>query len=182
MATSDVAISRYLEAGERVLWSGTPVRGLLLRREDRALLPFGLVWLGFALFIAAGIVGSSSGPPFPFLVVPFAFVAFGLYMVIGRFLWDADVRDHTTYAITNRRAIVLRLVPTRRLASMSISLGTEVQTIERRDGSGTIYFGPRGDYWNGFPRPSPNLFMFERIREFKQAMRILRSVAHERSA
>jgi hypothetical protein len=184
MATADAAIADYLDADERVVWSGTPVRGWLFRREDRYLFPFGLFWLGLTLFLFGmmAIGGPRDAPPLPFLLVPALFVGLGLYFVVGRFLWDADVRGRTTYVLTNRRAVVLRRFPRRRVTSLRINAATEVQTIERSDGSGTIYFGPRPNaYNNAFPRPSPDMFMFERIRDFKTALQIVRSTAHAKS-
>jgi hypothetical protein len=182
MANAEAAITPYLEPGERILWSGIPVRGILFRREDRFLLPFGIFWLALtSFFLASAVFGvhETGGilPALPFVLIPLLFVTIGLYMVVGRFVWDADVRDRTSYALTTKRAIVFKRFPSHEFTSVGLSRATEVQTVERRDGSGTIIFGPRlVDGWPGFPRPSPNAFMFERIRDFRTTLQVVRAV------
>ena len=41
-------IRPLLSPGESLVWSGLPKRGLLLQRGDLFLIPFSLVWFGFA--------------------------------------------------------------------------------------------------------------------------------------
>lgn len=188
MASAEAAIAPYLEAGERILWSGIPVRGILFRREDRYFLPFGIFWLALtSFFLVSAVLGTHEAegilPALPFVLIPLLFVAIGLYMVVGRFVWDTDVRDSTSYALTTKRAIVLKRFPSREFTSVDLSRATEVQTVERRDGSGTIIFGPRlADGWRGFPRPGPDALMFERIRDFTAALQVVRAAGRGRDS
>jgi hypothetical protein len=182
MADAVSEIAAYLDTSERVLWSSVPARGILFRTGDAFLIPFGIFWLAFVLFWEAGALAAATRAtdPAPLLFALFGlpFIAIGLYLVVGRFLWDADVRGGTTYALTNRRAIILRRVPTKRFRSIGLTSGTEISTTERRDGSGTIYFGPRLSAYSltGWPMASADLFVFERIRGAREAMRVVRTI------
>ena len=83
------------------MWTGRPSAGLLFTSRDIFLVPFSLVWCGFAIFwesSAAWIDGRDSVPvgqgplsntPTFFLLFGGAFVLVGLYFVFGRFIVDA---------------------------------------------------------------------------------------------
>ncbi|QRG07465.1 PH domain-containing protein [Xanthobacter dioxanivorans] len=94
--------------GERVLWAGRPKQGLLFAPIDFAPVLVSLVAaavLGFALYtwlVAGGPapVGRRGGP------VVFAVGWAALYG--GRHVLDAHIRRHTTYAVTDRRIIILQ--------------------------------------------------------------------------
>lgn len=138
-------IRRELEAGEQVVWSGRPRQGLVLRGSDAVAIPFSLLWCGFAIFWELGVV-TSNAPVF-FILWGIPFVLVGLYMVIGRFFYDAHQRAHTFYAVTSERILIVSGMFSRRVKSLSLSTLTDVSLTESRSGEGEIAFGPQ----NGFP-------------------------------
>jgi hypothetical protein len=89
---------------EQLLWSGQPGRGLALRSGDVMMIPFSLIWGGFAIFWE--YIAIRSNDPFMWLWgIPF--VLYGLHLIVGRFFVDAWRRERTTYGVT-RDATALR--------------------------------------------------------------------------
>jgi hypothetical protein len=127
-------------AGETVVWSGAPRRGLLLSKRDVLLIPFSLFLCGFTVFWETSVV--SSGAPFFFRIWGVPFVLAGLYMVIGRFFAEAFVRARTTYVVTDRAAYVAYAGP---FPAVKRYAGSALATLDYQpaaNGSGTIRFTP----------------------------------------
>ena len=135
----DGDFQRYLAPHESVRWTGKPAQGLLFRASDALMVPFTLLWCGFAIFWEAG--ASASGlTMFSLWGVPFVLV--GLYMVVGRFFYDAWLRSRTSYALTDRRALILSGAFEQKLTSVELSTLTELHYKPGSGGQGTIVFGP----------------------------------------
>src|SRR5262245_42873595 len=94
-------ISTELSAGEKLVWSGRPRTGLRLSGADAFLIPFSLVWCGFAVFWEKNAL--RIGAPDFFRLFGLMFVVVGLYFVFGRFIADAIRRGKTFYGLTPRR-------------------------------------------------------------------------------
>src|SRR6476659_2074117 len=94
-------INRELTPGERLLWSGQPLPGIRLRASDAFVIPFSILWCGFALFWEFTAV--TKGAPFFFMLWGIPFVLAGLYFVFGRFFIDAGTRERTYYGVTSDR-------------------------------------------------------------------------------
>jgi hypothetical protein len=168
-----------LDRGERQLWAGVPRRGLVLRASDALLIPFSVMWAGFAVFWESSVL--RDGAPTFFALWDIPFVLVGLYITIGRFFMDAARRARTTYAVTSERIIIeVEGVGPWRGATRSLPLRTlgEVAVRERADGSGTITFGPlppfgasfAGSSWPGAPQvPS-----FDLIPDVRRVCDIIR--------
>jgi Bacterial PH domain len=136
---SQQEISRVLDSDESLLWSGAPRQGLLLRAGDVFMIPFSLLWGGFAIFWEATVLRSNA--PVFFVLFGIPFVLIGLYMIVGRFFVDARMRVRTFYGLTNRRAIIVSGLFSRTTNSMPLRTLADLSLQERQDGSGTIMFG-----------------------------------------
>ncbi len=177
-------LAEYLEPGESVLWSERPPRGIMLHSVDIIMLPFGFLYLGGALFMLAISMGAFGRKPFVlFALLCLPFVAAGLYWAIGRFPWDALVRGGTLYALTNRRAIILRSWPSLCVRSLPLTSATEISIDQGVQDTGTIYFGPRVTMNNLTYRRSwcdedPE-FKFQYIAGLGEALRVVAGVQRQ---
>lgn len=139
------AVVPHLLSGERILWLGKPDPAKWFAPADRLLVPFSLVWGGFALFWEASVIVAATrgvdGTLF-FVLFGVPFVLVGVYFVFGRFLYKRWRKKRTTYAVTNRR--VLSIVTGRSGDEMSAAFVSDLPAINTRvadDGSGTVTFG-----------------------------------------
>ena len=108
------AIQPELTSGESVLWTGQPNQSKIFHKEDAFLVPFSLLWGGFAIFWEAGVAGLwPSGPrsheTWIFGVIwGIPFVLIGQYFIWGRCLYAAWKKKRMHYAVTDRRVIVVQ--------------------------------------------------------------------------
>src|SRR5690349_16574111 len=100
----ELVLTPRLSSGERLLWSGQPRQGVFLRGSDALLIPFTLLWAGFACFWEYMVVRNPTPLLFRLWGIPFLMV--GAYLVVGRFFLDAWTRRHTVYGLTSQRVIV----------------------------------------------------------------------------
>lgn len=141
------AIQPELVSGETVLWTGKPNTAVVFHKEDAFLVPFSLLWGGFAIFWEASVLGlvgaqNSSAPSF-FVLWGIPFVVIGQYLIWGRFFVSGWKKRRTYYALTNRRAIVVQDGWSRKMASAYLdSIPMLVKQSERSDGLGTLRFAP----------------------------------------
>ena len=136
-----------LGSGESILWAGRPNFSVIFHSDDWFIVPFSLLWGGFAVFWEASVLGytgvgshNKTAPAF-FVLWGIPFIVIGQYMIWGRFLYDAWLKRRTYYGLTNRRALVLQEGWSRKTSSIYLDA---IPTIAR-DGAatGTIWFGPR---------------------------------------
>jgi hypothetical protein len=132
-------IRKELGPSERLLWSGRPRQGFVLRASDAFLIPFSIMWGGFAIFWEASVI--SRGAPFFFMLWGVPFVLVGLYIMVGRFWVDARQRAATFYGVTSERVVIVSGVFARGVKSLGIDTLTDVSLTERVGGGGTITFG-----------------------------------------
>jgi hypothetical protein len=132
----------YLLTGERILWAGQPKQGLALSARDTFLIPFSLLWGGFAIFWNVGVWSflNDDGGGWFMRLWGLPFLAVGLYFIAGRFFYDAWIRQRLFYAVTDKRVLILRADPWSKLTSRDIPSLPLLEVSERRDGTGTIAF------------------------------------------
>jgi hypothetical protein len=178
------AIRRELGRGEQLVWSGQPRQGLRLRGSDALLIPFSILWCGFAIFWEAMALTASAkggGPVaivFPLFGLPFVLI--GLYLVFGRFIVDSRIRARTAYGITSERIVIVSGLFGRRVKSLNLKTLSDILLAERSDGSGTITFGPVHPFgqwfsqgsWPGAGQYAPPAFeMIDRAKEIYDRIR-----------
>lgn len=131
-------VERHLSGDEHIEWVGRPDPTKRLTPADRYLVPFSLLWGGFAIFWLVG--ATASGGAFGFFGVPFA--AIGLYFIFGRFIYKANRKRRTVYAVTNRR--VLEIVDGRKgesVAAVYLRSIPNISTSAVSNGEGSVEFG-----------------------------------------
>lgn len=134
----------HMGADEHILWKGKPAVRPLLSKGDVFMIPFSIIWCGFALFWEIGVLNSSAPSFFPILGIPF--VCAGLYFVFGRFIYTAYLRKRTRYVITNKKIIRLR---GKRVDFLAASTMPPAHCVANADGSGTIRFMAANSYYRG---------------------------------
>ena len=165
-----------LGPGERLVWSGRPQQGLMLRPSDALFIPFSLMWGGFAFFWEYSVLNSKAPVFMALWGIPFVLV--GIYLIVGRFFVDAQQRTKTWYGITDERALIVSGLFSKQVKSLPLATLTELTLSERADGSGTITFGPAANSWmasGGWPgmreKVSPCFEAIERARQVYQMLR-----------
>jgi hypothetical protein len=177
--SSAAALRELLEPGERLLWSGRPMLGLMLRASDAIAIPFSLLWCGFAVFWEWSVISIGSAPWF-FELWGIPFVAVGFYFVFGRFVVDAYQRGRTFYGITDQRAVILIEGWRRTVRTLALEGLTEIDFAEGRGGRGTLTFGRdalgayRGFALRGWPGGAGLAPRFDGIENASEVLRTIR--------
>ena len=138
--TPEIAIQPLLERKEKILWSGQPSQGIQFRAQDVFLIPFSLMWGGFAIFWEYSVIKTAA--PFFFTIWGIPFVIIGLYMIFGRFITDSKQRENTYYGVTNDRIIIVQGLVKQKIKSLNLRTLSDVTMSQKNDGSGSISFGP----------------------------------------
>jgi hypothetical protein len=182
--SAEKMIFSELSTGEQLVWSGRPRTGIRLTGADVFLIPFSLVWCGFAAFWEKSAL--KMGAPDFFPLFGLMFVVVGLYFVFGRFIADAIRRGKTFYGLTPRRAIIVSGIFNRQVKSIDLASLGDISVSERADRSGTISLGTSsgmntwaagmmGPSWPGAARYLPPAFemiegvkaVYDKIREHR---------------
>jgi len=128
---------------ENIIWTGRPPKGILFRASDLFLIPFTLLWFGFAIFWESTAL--AGGAPGFFMLWGIPFLVIGFYMSIGRFFSDAYKRGNTIYAITPERILIKSGIFSQEIKSLTIRTLSDITFTTKSDGSGTIVLGPENE-------------------------------------
>jgi len=158
-------IQPELLSGESIHWAAMPNPNKIFHSDDWFVIPFSLMWGGFAIFWEVSALGywgkpsqSHAAPGF-FALWGIPFVLMGQYFIWGRFLYDAWLKRRTFYAATNRRVLILQEGWNRRTQFSFLESIPEIS----REGAdvGTLWlaaklptFGGRGTKTRGLSRIS----------------------------
>jgi hypothetical protein len=145
--SSSQVISSLLGREERLLWSAQPRQGMFLRSTDAYLIPFSLLWGGFAFFWEGSVLNSNAPVFLRLWGAPFVLV--GLYLIIGRFFLDARLRSKTYYGLTTERIVIVSGLFSRTTKSLQLRTLSDVSLAESSGGLGTITFGAVAPWWAG---------------------------------
>lgn len=136
---------------EMVLWRGKPNDKKLLTSQDVFLIPFSILWGGFAIFWETAVISSGAPGLFPLFGLPF--VCVGIYFMFGRFIHKKHILKNTRYVLTNTRAIIYNKG---KISCCDYKNESTISFKVNKDGSGTITFGY--DRTNLFSRTGGSLF------------------------
>lgn len=165
-------ITSQLSSNERLLWSGQPRQGIMFQATDLFMIPFSLMWGGFALFWEYTVITSDA--PLLFWIWGIPFVLIGLHMIIGRFFLEAKQRANTYYAVTDERILIVSGIFNSSIKSLKLSSLGELSLTESKDGKGSIVFGPNpyANLFGGFSglpgMTNSKLTQFQSIADAKQ--------------
>lgn len=165
-----IDFTKYFLKGEKIVWSGRPAQGFLLTGRDWLLIPFSLLWGGFAIFWETGVLAAQAPVFMKLWGIPFVLI--GLYLVAGRFLLDAWIRGGMQYAVTNKRILISRSWPFGKLTAMSLDQLPDASLMESTNGRGTIRFGQQVPFlwgrgftaWTPALDPTPQFIAIENAR------------------
>ena len=151
MEREDIAqlLQPELMAGESLVWSGQPNPGAIFQPQDAMMIPFSLMWGGFAIFWEAGVLGFTGFGPRngPHAIQYFMalwgipFVLIGQYLIWGRFLYAGWRKRRIIYALTDKRAMVVDVSRGRSVTAAFLRQLPVIQKSVRRSGIGTLTFG-----------------------------------------
>jgi hypothetical protein len=156
--------SAELFADDAIEWSGRPNTSVVFHPEDWFAVPFSLLWGGLSIFWTVETASHAQDQDWLAMVVGATFVTVGQYAIWGRFLYSHWLKKHTHYALTKRRALIVRKGWAARSSSSTYFDDLAIDKRVRADQIGSISFGGpvRGDWQRG-KNSSPKPPTFEDI-------------------
>ena len=126
-----------IQGDEKLLWADKPARGIKFRSTDIFITLFSILWLSFSVFWV--YMASEANIIFALFGTPFILV--GVYLLIGRYFYDALSRKNTVYGLTSTRIIKKSGLFKTHYSSVLLDSLPSLTYTEKPDGSGDISFG-----------------------------------------
>jgi hypothetical protein len=129
---AETELADILQPGERVIWAAHPDARATLRTKI-------IIWLVAVPFCAAVFGLFMSGKVSGLVLYPLALVGFALFAAPFIMLFETTL---TTYAITDRRALIVRRPPSRPpLVTCAFdAMDDKLEILETGGGGGHLYF------------------------------------------
>lgn len=156
-------INKYLMPDEYVVWNGRPGKGHLLTPHDIFMIPFSIMWCGFAIVWETTVLIMSA--PFFFKLWGIPFVCVGLFMVFGRFMLKSYIRKQTIYVITNKRIFSFRK---NQIQTLNYHMNPTRNVTQYQDGSGNIRFYSTPTFNTLLPAMDTLTSLFSSMQSFRQ--------------
>ncbi|MDI6758927.1 MAG: hypothetical protein QMD94_04575 [Candidatus Omnitrophota bacterium] len=138
-------LQKQLLKDESILWKGQPEVGILFSASDIFLVPFSLLWGGFAVFweFLVLFMKDKTGQRAPvfFALFGIPFVLIGLYFIFGRFFYKKWKKQKTYYAVTDKRVLIVTSLFGEDIQAAYINTLPCINKSMRSNGIGTVKFG-----------------------------------------
>ena len=134
-------LDQEVDNDEQLRWSAQPSVSAAVKKGLAGTV-FGVIWTAIPGFMAFKMIGErQSGGDVPAV----AFIFIGVFLLIGVLimlspLWASMSAKKTVYAVTNKRAIIIKAKSTIDVQSFSADNLKDIIKRLRRDGSGDLIF------------------------------------------
>ncbi|MCY7360637.1 MAG: hypothetical protein LH629_01005 [Ignavibacteria bacterium] len=133
----------HLKENEKIVWSGRPKQGILMRDVDIIIIPMSLILFGFALIMDYAAFTYQVSFVFKSLGVLLSLSV--IYIGVLRFFVNANHRKKLFYCITSKRILVLS--GKKKFSTLPLRNIESLDKTTENDGSGFITFGTVNPVW-----------------------------------
>jgi hypothetical protein len=133
-------LQKELQPSERLIWEGQPDPSKIFTVSDIFLIPFSIFWVNNLLQSIGHISELAIPTQFPFVFIPYFFLAVGVYLLVGRFIHKYFLKKNTYYAVTDQRVVIVADFLGRQIQTAFLK---DIPTIEKSinaKGVGTLVF------------------------------------------
>ena len=148
-----IDLHNELYPNEKMLWQGVPNALFRFNGTDLLYVILGICLIVFPLMMASvtqsisSSVGGMFGVPVEPASAPSVWNSWslwaGIYAIAGRPLVWAAIRRKMIYGLTDQRLLIGQGFPFRRIEEFNLAGLDKVSMKEKRDGSGSLYFGSK---------------------------------------